>query len=102
MFFFFFAINQISYGNIHNYSKREEKIAKRSRGDYDELEAFVEHLCECGFDGIDAKYKPHYLKGNYAKHCECHVKNNLLLIWREKSNPNVIVLVPTGTHSDLF
>ncbi len=66
-FFLFFAINQISYGNIHNYSKREEKIAKRSRGDYDELEAFVEHLCECGFDGIDAKYKPHYLKGNYTK-----------------------------------
>ena len=41
-----------------------KKIAKRSQDDFYELEMFVEHLCECGFYGIDTKYKPHYLKGN--------------------------------------
>jgi mRNA interferase YafQ len=64
-----------------------KRIAKRSQDDFNELEVFVEHLCESGFHGIDAKYKPHYLKGKFARHCECHVKNDLLLIWHEKKQP---------------
>jgi mRNA interferase YafQ len=33
---------------------------------------------------------------------ECHVKPDLLLIWDENEQINLLELVRTGTHSDLF
>lgn len=45
--------------------------------------------------------RPHKLKGNYAGCMECHIENNLLLIWVDKST-NVVRLLRFGTHSELF
>ncbi len=84
------------------FKKDLKRIKKRSQADFEEMTVFIKRLAKSGFDGIAAKYKPHYLKGDYKDCCECHVKNDLLLIWREKENPNVIILVRAGTHSDLF
>jgi mRNA interferase YafQ len=50
---------------------------------------------------IPEDYKPHMLSGNYKGHMECHVQNDLLLIWFDKST-DTIVLVRFGTHSELF
>jgi mRNA interferase YafQ len=84
------------------FKKDLKRVKKRSQNDFEELAGFIRHIAGSGFDGIAAKYKPHYLKGAYKDCCECHVKNDLLLIWREKENPAVITLVRAGTHSDLF
>ncbi|MCH5214225.1 MAG: type II toxin-antitoxin system YafQ family toxin [Muribaculaceae bacterium] len=43
----------------------------------------------------------HRLKGNYKGHMECHVGNDLLLIWLDKEE-DLIVLVRFGSHSELF
>lgn len=84
------------------FKKDLKRIKRRSQNNFEEVTVFIKHLVKSGFDGITAEYKPHCLKGVYKDCCECHVKNNLLLIWREKENPNVIILVRAGTHSDLF
>jgi len=49
---------------------------------------------------IPAKYQSHRLKGNWIHHYECHLEPDWLLIWRDDGN--VISLVRTGSHSELF
>jgi mRNA interferase YafQ len=50
---------------------------------------------------LPERFKPHKLIGDYAGFMECHVENDLLLIWFD-SEGNVIKLVRLGTHSELF
>lgn len=45
--------------------------------------------------------KPHALKGEWKNFMECHVEDDLLLIWFDKSE-NVVKLVRLGSHSELF
>ena len=47
------------------------------------------------------RFKPHKLIGDYAGFMECHVENDLLLIWFD-SEENIIKLVRLGTHYELF
>lgn len=44
----------------------------------------------------------HLLKGKYSGMFECHIKPDWLLIFYYKFDNQVLVLVDTGTHSDLF
>ena len=50
---------------------------------------------------LPEKYKPHRLIGDYAGFMECHVENDLLLIWLDPEEM-VINLVRLGTHSEIF
>ena len=49
---------------------------------------------------LDNKYKDHSLKGNFSGYKECHIKPDLLLIYRIKDE--VLELVDIGSHSELF
>ena len=49
---------------------------------------------------LDDKYKDHSLKGNFNGYKECHIKPDLLLIYRIKDE--VLELVDIGSHSELF
>ena len=49
---------------------------------------------------LDAKYKDHDLIGNWSSFRECHIKPDLLLIY--KRTPSELQLARIGTHSDLF
>ena len=48
------------------------------------------------------KHKDHALKGNYAGYRECHIRPDWLLIYKKDKQILTLVLVRTGTHSDLF
>ena len=50
---------------------------------------------------LPQKMRPHKLHGSYVGCMECHIENDLLLIWVDKST-NVIRLLRFGTHSELF
>ena len=49
---------------------------------------------------LDKKYKDHFLKGNPEQYKECHLKPDLLLIYRVYKNE--VQLIDIGPHSDLF
>jgi len=51
---------------------------------------------------LDKVYKDHKLTGNYLGCRECHVKPDLLLIYRIDNNILELALVRAGTHSKLF
>jgi mRNA interferase YafQ len=49
---------------------------------------------------LEKKYKDHQLKGELKEFRECHLKPDLLLIYRIKDNQ--LELIDIGTHSELF
>jgi len=51
---------------------------------------------------LDKIHKDHKLTGNYIGCRECHVKPDLLLIYRIDNNILELALVRTGNHSKLF
>ena len=50
---------------------------------------------------LPEKNRDHALGGVWRDHRECHVKPDLLLIYR-KPNPEVLQLVRLGSHTELF
>jgi mRNA interferase YafQ len=50
---------------------------------------------------LPEKNHDHGLGGNWADHRECHLKPDLLLIYR-KQDAEVLQLVRLGSHSELF
>lgn len=51
---------------------------------------------------LPQKYKAHKLTGDYKGCMECHIQPNWLLVWRQDERELQLLLVDTGTHSDLF
>ena len=49
---------------------------------------------------LDVRYKDHDLYGNWSNFRECHIKPNLLLIY--KTSNNELQLARIGSHSELF
>jgi mRNA interferase YafQ len=50
---------------------------------------------------LPLKNRPHVLTGDWKGFVECHIEPDWLLIY-DLSDPEVVALHRTGTHSDLF
>lgn len=53
-------------------------------------------------ESLPAKYRDHVLSGDFKGFRECHINPDWLLIYDVKDEELILVLVCTGTHSDLF
>ncbi len=51
---------------------------------------------------LDLKYKDHSLKGSLKDFRECHLKPDLLLIYKIQKQENTLLLLRLGSHSELF
>jgi len=79
-----------------------KKDLKRIQNDPKKIESLqivLELLQETG--SLPQVYKPHFLVGDYKGYMECHVENDLLLIWLDESE-DLIKLIRLGSHSELF
>ncbi len=78
---------------------RKDVRRQRRRGkDIEELIAAVELLAETG--ALPDGYHPHPLSGEWKGVFECHIDPDWLLIY--DVTPEEVLLIRTGTHSDLF
>lgn len=51
------------------------------------------------------KYRPHKLVGKRAGQWECHIngkKSDWLLVWEQNDTELTLLLIDTGSHSDIF
>jgi mRNA interferase YafQ len=46
--------------------------------------------------------RDHALVGNWKNHRECHIKPDLLLIYKQQEDSGVLELTRLGSHSELF
>lgn len=53
-------------------------------------------------EALDDKYKDHRLAGDLKDYRECHIKPDLLLVYKALKNDLILILVNLGSHSDLF
>lgn len=83
-------------------SKKQLKKAIKQRKDIKKIEFVIEELANK--KELDAKYKNHNLTNSKTyKNCgECHIEPDWLLIYRYQNNELVLLLVATGSHSELF
>lgn len=80
--------------------KKSYKLCKRRGLNIAHFEDVVRLLAESG--SLPEKYHPHILSGNYAGIWECHIEPNWLLLWKQNDNELTLLLLDTGTHSDVF
>lgn len=80
--------------------KKSYKLCKRRGLNIGNLETVLRLLAETGT--LPAKYRPHILTGNYAGIWECHIEPDWLLLWKQNDTELTLLLLETGTHSDIF
>lgn len=51
---------------------------------------------------LNKKYRDHQLSDDLRAYRECHILNDLLLIYKIDRNELILVLVDIGSHSQLF
>jgi len=51
---------------------------------------------------LEEKYKDHKLTGNFKDFRECHIKPDLLLIYKKDDEILELALVQVGNHNSLF
>ncbi len=80
--------------------KKDIKLAKKQGKDTDKIFEVVEKLAND--EVLDAKYKDHCLTGDYKDCRECHVEPDWLLIYKKYESELILMLIRTGSHSELF
>lgn len=76
------------------------KLAKKRGLDENDLFEVVKKLAND--EKLPAKNHDHALKGNFIGKRECHINPDWLLIYKKDKTIQLITLVRTGTHADLY
>jgi mRNA interferase YafQ len=85
---------------IFRTSSFKKGFRKISAKDQDKVLSIIEKLANG--DMLDTKYKDHALIGNFAGCRECHIKPDLLLVYRISDDILELALIEIGSHSELF
>jgi len=80
--------------------KKDYKLAQKRHVDIDELFKVISMLQKQELLPEEKRY--HSLVGNYKGYRECHVRPDLLLIYKIKKKELELLLFRIGTHSDLY
>ena len=83
------------------FRKQLKKIYKQNKGIKD-LIYIINKLAN--FETLEPKYKNHNLinYGTYKDCMECHIKPDWLLVYKYVDNYLVLLLVATGSHSEIL
>ena len=85
------------------YSKEFRKGLKKLKNDKNSLNLVRNIIKKLANNEIlESKYKDHKLIGKYAGFRECHIKPDLLLIYKKENKTLILACIAIGSHSDLF
>lgn len=83
--------------SVSQFKKDYKRCVKRGY-EIEKLQKVIQYLAN--EQGLEARYRDHALLGEYKDCRECHIEPDWLLIYLLSETE--LVLVRTGTHSDLF
>jgi len=83
-----------------NRFKRDIKTIKKRGYNLLNLGKVITSL-EVG-EQLPSKYKDHALVGDYVGCRECHISADWLLVYQLEQDNLILLLMRTGSHSDLF
>lgn len=82
---------------LTNAIKKDLKKYKHQKEVLLKLQEIIEFLVHQR--SLPTKYRDHNLTGNWINHRECHVRNDVLLIY--KVEDDILFLTRFGSHSEL-
>ena len=80
--------------------KQNIKVCKKRGLPLDELWKVVALLLNG--EKLEEKYRAHLLHGDRKGQWECHIQPDWLLIWEQHDQELILIMLNTGSHSDLF
>lgn len=86
--------------NVTHQFLKDLKVAKKRGLDIDKLNEVVRLIAE--EQKLPDKNKDHKLVGDYIGCRECHIQPDWLLVYTVEKSVNILNLIRTGSHSDLF
>lgn len=75
-------------------------VGKGKSVSFDEFEKIIDMLADD--IPLPAKYCDHPLKNNFKGFRECHIKPDLVLIYKKKKDRLILTLCKLNSHSNLF
>jgi len=85
---------------ITNKFRKSLNLSYRRNLDLELLKDVVHTLAKG--EKLHEKHRTHTLEGHKTVIWECHIKPDWLLLWQQQNNELILILLDTGTHSDLF
>ncbi len=85
---------------LREYERSLRKVSQYRNFDIEELERVIGLLRNN--IPLESRHKDHALKGKYFGIRECHIKNDLLLLYEKHENKLILYLVDIGTHASVF
>ena len=95
--------NKLKYSVIYtSIFKKQYKVIKKQGKDMDKLHNIIEKLANK--EKLEMTLKNHnLLNDKYYKNCqECHIEPDWLLVYQYNDSDLILLLISTGTHSNLF
>lgn len=78
----------------------QKAVKKLSQNDKQIAKMLIDKLLND--EVLDLKHKDHKLTGQYDGFRECHIKPDLLLIYKKEKRILILICLAIGSHSELF
>lgn len=78
----------------------QKAVKKLSQNDKQIAKMLIDKLLND--EVLDPKHKDHKLTGQYDGFRECHIKPDLLLIYKKEKRILILICLAIGSHSELF
>jgi mRNA interferase YafQ len=90
------------YFVVHSkaYNKAIKKFVKSGKVKLSEVDVVVDLIANKKI--LPIKYRDHKLNGEFSEYRECHIRGDVLLVYKVIKDELVLVLIDIGTHSYLF
>ena len=82
------------------YQKAFKKLKHSGKFNETELNSVINKLSSG--EKLDQAYQDHGLQGEYEGFRECHIRGDILLIYKFEKQKLVLMLINIGNHSELF
>ena len=83
-----------------SYKKSLKKVSKWQGFDRGELDRVVDILA--AGNALSKSHKDHSLSGNLKEFRECHIRGDLLLVYKIEKKRLILILANIGDHHSLF
>ena len=82
------------------FTKSLEKFKKSKNFDNMALRKVISYIAKG--EKLPVKYKDHKLKGKLKNLRECHIKPDILLLYKKDEKEKAVILLDIGSHSEFF
>ena len=82
------------------YKTAYKRLSRHKDFDNNTLERVINALARKEL--LASKYRDHQLSGELKDFRECHIKNDMLLLYQYHDTLLILLLVDIGTHESLF